>query len=590
MSDYRAPIDEMMFMLKHIAQVERLNQISGLEDYSLELAKSVLEEAAKFASGVLAPLNWVGDQQGAAFSDGRVSTPEGWKTAYQQFCDDGWLSLALDEQFYGQGLPKYVAMPVNEMWQSANLAFVMFQPLTQGGSEIFYKLANEQQQQTYLEKIATGEWSVAMALTEPNAGSDLAALSAKAIPINDGRYKIKGQKIFITYGEHDFTDNIVHLVLARIEGAPQGNKGISLFIVPKLRFDAQGNATEANDVQCISIEHKLGLHGSPTCTMVYGENDDCYGELIGTENRGLEAMFILMNEARLSTGLQGVALGEIALQKAQAYALERMQGREIISGQASAPIADHPDVKRMLLTVRSQVTALRALSVRVAADIDEAEAIDDEVAKTALQARIALLTPIFKAHATEVGNQLTAMAIQIYGGMGFMEETGIAQHLRDARITTIYEGTTGIQAKDLLFRKIQLDNAKAINNLFDDIQNSAEQLLPSQYSESIANPLVSALAKLRIMANAVTDKNTEPYRLFSGAVPFLEAMGVLCGGWQMAVLVQAALHDSEQDKTFKENLFALAEFYSAHVLTKINALEATFQTAEQGVKNYRIQS
>jgi len=372
---YQAPYKDMQLLLAQSYLQQDLATFESLDGFDPELANAVMEEAAKFASGVLAPLNAVGDVQGCRFQDGKVITADGWREAYQQFAESGWIGLALPEAFGGQGLPKYIAQPVNEMWLSANLAFVMFQALAQGGSEILLNFANEAIQKRYLPNIVSGEWTVAMALTEPNAGSDLGVLNTKAIPQSDGTYKIKGQKIYITYGEHDLADNIVHLVLARTPDAPAGSRGISLFIVPKYRVAEDGALGEFNDVRCTGIEHKMGLHGSPTCSMSYGDQDNCIGELVGELNQGLMAMFVLMNEARLSCGLQGVALGELGYQRALEYAKERTQGTNN-QGEKVA-IVEHADVKRMLLEMRSETFALRALGYRIAAQIDATEVADD---------------------------------------------------------------------------------------------------------------------------------------------------------------------------------------------------------------------
>jgi 3-(methylthio)propanoyl-CoA dehydrogenase len=586
---YRAPMTDMLFILKHVGELERLNQLPGLQDYRLDLAQSVLEEAARFASGVLEPINRTGDVKGAQFQSGTVTTPIGWREAYQQFCDHGWLGLTLPDACGGQGLPEVIATPAKEMWLSANLSFTMLQALAQGGSEILLAQGSEEQKQRYLQKMVTGRWSVAMALTEPNAGSDLAALTTRATPITEGRYRIKGQKIFITYGDHDLAENIVHLVLARIDGAPAGNKGISLFVVPKYRINEAGQLSGANDVRCIGIEDKLGLHGSPTCTMVYGEQNDCVGELIGTENHGLKAMFILMNEARLSTGLQGVALAEMARQKAQGYALERAQGREPLSGQNPAFIVDHPDVKRLLLTIQSQVTALRSLAIQIAAAIDEAKAlVDDPVRSAELKAQAALLTPVFKAHATETGNRLISDAIQVYGGIGFVEDTGIAQLLRDAKITTLYEGTTGIQAKDLLFRKIQKDGGKALEHLLSNIQSCIEKISHGTLQITVAQPMTDALNQFRAMVAGVLKNDSDrQYGIHAGATIFLQALGILCGGWQLAKLAAAAGSDSNSNSRFRENLIAQAEFYCAHIIPMINSCKLTFEFSERGLQHYQ---
>lgn len=600
MSDYQAPLKDMLFTLDMVREYNQLDRFDTLAEYPADFVAAILEEAGKFASGALAPLNASGDVQGCRFiadgdEKGKVITPDGWKEAYAQFAENGWTGLALPAIYGGQELPRIIAQPVNEMWLSANLAFVMFQALTQGGSEILMHFGTETQKQTYLEPIVSGRWSVAMALTEPSAGSDLANTTTKAIPQGDGTYKIKGQKIFITYGEHDMAENIVHLVLARTPDAPEGSRGISLFAVPKFRINPDGSLGDSNDVVCSGIEHKMGLHGSPTCSMAYGDNDDCIGELIGQENKGLMAMFVLMNEARLSTGLQGVAFGELSYQHALGYALERTQGADYQTGER-VTIARHPDVQRMLLSIASQTTGLRALGYSIAAWIDMAEQSDDKKQVAALRERIALLTPVMKAFSTEQGNLMAGTCTQVYGGMGFVEETGVAQFIRDARITTIYEGTTGIQGRDLMFRKILGDNGTALQNLLRQISSDADQL-PGELQELRAG-LVSAVAaihgqlrtllELQPNANGGIGKQADQARLHAGSVPMLEAIGRLCSGWQLALLANLAHKQVQQDRdpAYHRNQMALAKFYFAHGMPQIHALLTTVANATSGLSEF----
>ncbi|NLU97410.1 acyl-CoA dehydrogenase [Marinomonas sp. UCMA 3892] len=591
MMTYQAPYKDMQLLVAQAYQQQGLDALESLDGFDPELANAVMEEAAKFAAGMLAPLNQIGDVQGCRFQDGDVITPDGWQDAYKQFAESGWIGLALPEEFGGQGLPKYIAQPVNEMWLSANLAFVMFQALAQGGSEILLNFANESIQQRYLPKIVSGEWTVAMALTEPNAGSDLGALNTKAVPQQDGTYKIKGQKIYITYGDHDLTDNIAHLVLARTPDAPAGSRGISLFIVPKYRVSDDGSLGGFNDVRCTGIEHKMGLHGSPTCSISYGDQDDCVGELVGELNQGLMAMFVLMNEARLSCGLQGVALGELGYQRALEYAKERTQGTNV-QGEKVA-LVEHADVKRMLLEMRSETFALRALGYQIAAQIDATEsAVDKTESNQSKKDRVALLTPIFKAFATERVNVMAGQVIQVFGGMGFVEETGVAQIMRDARITTIYEGTTGIQARDLMFRKVRGDQGKALTELLADITQLASSFESDQVFAAMAKETqqvvtkVTSLLDSHLLNSQGNNSNSDATSLHAVSVPFLEAMGILCCSWQLLNVLVYQQAQENTDESYMQNLRALAAFYGAYRLPSAMAALKVVENAGAGVSEY----
>ena len=588
MRDYQAPLKEMLFIVQHAVQTSGIDHLDALTEFDMETVAAVLEAAGDFAERALAPLNTVGDTQGCVFSAGKVSTPSGWKNAFDQFCQDGWMGLALPCEYGGQALPKFIAQPVNEMWHSANLSFVMFHALGQGASEILLRFGSESQKSRYLEKIIAGQYTVAMALTEPAAGSDLGALKTKATPNKDGSYRISGQKIYITYGEHDLAENIIHLVLARTPDAPAGSRGISLFAVPKVRINTDGSLGEPNDIICTGIEHKTGLHGSPTCSISYGDTDSCIGELIGDENRGLEAMFILMNEARLSVGVQGIALGELAYQRAQAYALERPQGTHYATKAASVPIVQHPDVIRMLLGIKSQLIGQRSLAYLIASLVDLADYSDDLSVKHKTQSRIALLTPVFKAFATEQANLWAGSAIQIFGGMGFVEETGIAQVMRDARITTIYEGTTGIQAKDLLFRKIRADKAKALSELLDEIEAAAVKLRTRDSLDRLGVDLSSAVAHFRSLIPIMIDDSSDPLMLNAGAVPLLEALGTLLSQWQLSEIALRAMPaiDAKDDIGFHANFVALAHFHNAHHLPLVAARLSSFVQASEGIAEF----
>ncbi|CAI8185331.1 MAG: 3-methylmercaptopropionyl-CoA dehydrogenase [Marinobacterium sp. xm-d-530] len=587
MSDYQAPLKEMQFLVQNAVEKTGLNTNEALADFDADTVAAILEAASELAGKSLSPMNAVGDNEGCRFEDGKVFTPTGWKQAFDQFAQDGWMGLALPMDFGGQELPKFIAQPVNEMWHSANLSFVMFHAVIQGCSEILMKFGTQEQKDRYIEKFITGEWTAAMALTEPGAGTDLGELKTKAIPQDNSQYLIKGQKIYITYGEHDMTENKVHFVLARTPDAPEGSRGISLFAVPTHRINDDGSLGEFNDVVCTGIEHKTGLHGSPTCSMSYGDNDNCFGELVGPENKGLMAMFILMNEARLSVGVQGVALSQIAYQQATEYALERPQGRHYATGERRVPIAQHPDVARMLMTMKSFATGQRALGYLIAALFDKSEHSTDEAEKAAAESRIALLTPIFKAFATEQANTMTGTGIQVFGGMGFVEETGVAQYMRDARITTIYEGTTGVQGSDLLFRKIRMDKGAALTQLLEEIDAVAAELGANAELEKLGQDLSAAAAAVRDSIPALLAEEADLLQLNAGAVPILDALGFLLTAWQLGDIALKATVQQSNDPEFFGNMIALAKFYNAHQLPQVYAKVANFNSAADGIADYK---
>src|SRR3954468_22085908 len=474
MAEYQAPLKDMQFVLKHVVGLDQVNTLPGWDEITEDVVDAILEEAAKLAGEVLSPLNATGDREGAKWSDGAVKTPKGFKEAYWQYVNAGWGNIMSPTQYGGQGLPHMLATPVEEMWGAANLPFKLCPMLTQGAIEAISHVGPDSLRKTYLPRMVSGEWTGTMNLTEPQAGSDLSLVRTKATPQPEGTYRLKGQKIFITYGEHDYTKNIIHLVLARIEGAPEGVKGISLFAVPKFLVNADGSLGARNDVKCVSIEHKLGIHASPTAVMAYGEKDGAAGYLVGEAHRGLEYMFIMMNAARLSVGLEGVAVAERAYQRALAWSRERLQGRPIGSqGARTAPIVQHPDVKRMLLTMKATTEAARALAYWVSAMLDRARKHPDDAERRRCQAMVDLLIPVVKGWSTEMGVEVASLGIQVHGGMGFIEETGAAQHLRDARITTIYEGTTGIQANDLVGRKMGREEGRTAIALIDLMEQDA---------------------------------------------------------------------------------------------------------------------
>ncbi|MGM0700781.1 MAG: acyl-CoA dehydrogenase [Pseudomonadota bacterium] len=566
MLDYQAPLRDMHFILEELAGLERIGELPGCEDASPDLVSAVLEEAGKFATGVLAPLNPVGDRQGCSLEGERVIVPDGWQAAYDQFRDAGWIGLSLPPEHGGQGLPKLVATPVWEMWFSTNMAFAMLPQLNVGQTEALMNAASEAQKATWLDKIVSGEWAATMNLTEPQAGSDLAATRMHAEPEGNESYRLFGQKIFISYGEHELTPNIVHLVLARLPDAPPGVKGLSLFLVPKHLLDERGEPGQKNDIRCIAIEHKMGIHGSPTCTLSYGDNDGAHGYLIGEPHQGLATMFVMMNEARFNVGVQGVALGERAYQAALAYARERVQGRDIVSGKTGQPILVHPDVKRMLVSMRARLMAMRGLLYTAAGWFDIASHHSDAEVADKYRRYIDLLMPVAKGWCTEVGNDLCDEAIQVFGGMGYVEETGIAQLFRDARIVTIYEGTTGIQANDLLGRKILREDGATLRELIADIRTTAEQLATHERLGDLAEPLHDQVILLDETTDWLLEHRADTAELYAGAVPLLHLLGIACGAWQMARLALAAdaRHEHEEgDATFLLGLVELARFYMA---------------------------
>ncbi|MEG0858155.1 MAG: acyl-CoA dehydrogenase [Pseudomonas sp.] len=579
MSEYHAPLRDMQFVLNELGYFDQVRTLPGCTHLDADLVDAILGEAGKFAQGVLSPLNVAGDREGARWCDGEVATSTGWREAYQRFIDGGWNALSCDPEFDGQGLPRVVSALVEEMWNGANLAFGLCPMLTRGAIEAIELRGSAYLKETYLTKMISGEWTGTMNLTEPQAGSDLAAVRTRAEPVGDGTYRIKGQKIFITYGEHDLTENIVHLVLARTPGAPAGVKGISLFVVPKFLVQADGSLGARNDVRCASIEHKLGIHASPTAVLAFGDSEGALGWLVGEENRGLEYMFIMMNAARFSVGVEGVGLSERAYQRARSYARERIQGTEIgAADRRNVAIIRHPDVRRMLLSMKARTEAMRALACEVAAAMDCAERHPDPAERQASQALVDLMIPVVKGWSTENAVDIASLGIQIHGGMGFIEETGAAQHLRDARITTLYEGTTGIQAADLIGRKIARDSGKAIGQLSKQIHRVMEELAWTDDPQLQAN--ASALARALVALNAsvefiVSHFPGQPARAAAGAVPFLELLGIVAGGWQMArsaLVAHRQLKAGGDDQVFYRGKLLTARFYADHLLPQVESL------------------
>src|SRR5580765_6835865 len=478
MSQYRAPLAEMQFVMTELAGLDEVAQLPGFEDATPDTVAAILEEADKFATDVLDPLNRIGDREGARLdADGNVSTAAGFKDAYRKFCELGWNGLSKSADYGGQGMPQLVAAAIDEMWNAANMAFELCPMLTSGAIEAIERNGSEALKRIYLPKMVSGEWTGTMNLTEPQAGSDLAAVRSKAVRQPDGTYVISGNKIFITYGDHDYTDNIVHLVLARTPDAPPGTKGISLFVVPKFIVNTDGSLGAHNDVRCVSLEHKLGIHASPTAVLAFGDRAGAVGYIVGEENRGLEYMFVMMNLARFGVGMQGVGIAERAYQRARDYARDRVQGRVAGAARdAAGGIIGHPDVRRMLMTMRAQTEAARALGYVTAAALDRAHRHPDADVRKRELAFAELMIPVVKGWNTEIAQQTAYLGVQVHGGMGYIEESGAAQYARDARITTIYEGTTGIQANDLIGRKIARDGGKALVAAIERMRGVQENL------------------------------------------------------------------------------------------------------------------
>ncbi len=552
---YTAPTHEQKFLLKHIARLDEITGGNAFADASSDVVEAIVDGAGAFAAGEFAPLNRVGDTIGAKWSPDGVTMPPGFLEAYKAYVEAGWGTLSGPQGYGGQGLPFTLATVVMEDLGSANMAFSLIMMLTPGAVEALVHHGSEEQKATWLPKLITGEWNGTMNLTEPQAGSDVGALKTRAEPQGDGSYKIKGQKIYITYGEHDLTDNIVHLVLARLPDAPPGTKGISLFLVPKFLLDCDGRPAKPNDVRCVSIEHKLGIHASPTCVMSYGDDDACIGWLIGEENRGMAAMFTMMNNARLNVGLQGVSIAERATQAAVAYAKDRIQGVRP-GGSGGARIIEFPDVRRMLLRMKALTQAARALTYYAAGQVDRATLGDGAARK-----RLDLLTPLVKAYGTDVGVEVASLGVQVHGGMGYVEETGAAQHYRDARIAPIYEGTNGIQAADLVSRKLGLDGGAVMAGLISDIR-----------SGSSGHPHLAALADAcervaeRLMGAQADDRLAASY-------PFLTMLATATAGWLMAEQLRA-LDGEALDPHFAAMKRAAATFYLDQLVPEALGLES----------------
>jgi alkylation response protein AidB-like acyl-CoA dehydrogenase len=572
---YRAPLRELRFVIEELLGAAELTACADFAEYSNELAGSILEEAARFAQDVLGPLNQPGDQEGARWTAAGVVTAPGFRDAYQQFVAGGWPQLGAPAEFGGQTMPQVLVTAVQELWSSANLAFKLCPMLTHGAVHALEVSGSQAQKQFFLPKMVSGEWTGTMVLTEPQAGSDLAQVRTRAVP--DGRhYRLFGQKIFITWGDHDMTANTIHMVLARIEGAPPGVKGISLFIVPKVLVNEDGSLGARNEVRCVSIEHKLGIHASPTCVLAFGDRDGAVGYLVGEANRGLEYMFIMMNSARLSVGGEGYAMGERAFQRAAEWARARIQGKPPVPQPTGpAPIINHPDVRRMLLTMKSCTEASRAMALYAAFLTDIAGHGADAKQREAAQTRADLLIPIVKGWCTEIGNEMTAIGVQVHGGMGFIEETGAAQYVRDARITTIYEGTTGIQSNDLIGRKLGRDRGAAMSVLLTDMARDLDK--PTGGDAAIEATRVAALEAVAHLKSATTSllemMASRPDLALAVSVPYLKLCGFVVGGWLLAKSAAvAARGKSGAERDFYEAKIRTALFFAQHLLPQAGAL------------------
>ncbi len=572
MSTYAAPIRDIKFVVKELVGLDDITALPGCEEVTPDLVDAVLEEAGNFATGVLDPINIPGDRIGARLEKNVVTAAPGFKDAFKQFSAGGWPGLNCDPQYGGQGLPHIISAQTSEMWNSANMSFCLCPMLTAGVVAALMRHGSDQQKNMYLPNLVSGKWTGTMNLTEPQAGSDLSAVRTRAVPEGD-HYRLHGTKIFITWGEHDMAENIIHMVLARTPDAPEGVKGISLFVVPKFMLNKDGSPGKRNDVNCVSIEHKLGIHGSPTCVMAYGEAEGAVGYLIGEENRGLEYMFTMMNFARLEVGIEGVAIAERAYQHALEFARNRVQGREIgVKSGDRVSIIHHPDVRRMLMSMKAQTEAMRALATLASAHLDKALLHPDKGARANSQALFDLLTPVVKGWCTEQSIEIASLGVQVHGGMGFVEETGAAQYLRDARITTIYEGTTGIQANDLVGRKVAYEKGATIKVVIAQMRSCADEL------NKVSHPGLAVIHKsLTEGIDALGEATdwllaTYPSNMkaaSAGAVPFLKLFGTVAGGWQMAraaLIAKKRLDEETDDFDFYRAKLGTARFYAEHIL------------------------
>ena len=585
---YQAPLKDMQFVLNELANLEQINQLPGCEDATADTVAAVLEESAKFCGEVVAPLNHSGDKEPSSWRDGSVTTSKGFKEAFRAFVEGGWQGVQHPSEFGGQGLPKLVATPCMEMLHAANLSFALAPMLSDGAIEALLTAGSDEQKALFLEPLITGKWTGTMNLTEPQAGSDLAAVRTRAEPQGDGTYKIFGTKIFITYGEHDMAENIIHLVLARTPDAPAGVKGISLFVVPKFLVNADGSLGARNDAHCVSIEHKLGIKASPTAVLQFGDHGGAIGTLVGEENRGLEYMFIMMNAARFGVGIQGVSVAERAYQQAVAFAKDRVQSREVAGSPGPVAIINHPDVRRMLMSMRSQTEAARALAYVGAGLSDIAHHHADEATRKANLAVYEYLVPIIKGWSTEMSENVTRDGVQVHGGMGFIEETGAAQHYRDSKILTIYEGTTAIQANDLVGRKTVRDGGAVAKGLIAQVRATAAQLAEVQGDlAAVSRRLVEGADALeQVVDYVVANTKSDVRAVFAGSVLYLKLAGIVLGGWQMgraALVAQQKLQSGEGDVAFFKAKIATARFFADHVLSGAGGLRTAIVEGAAGV-------
>ena len=586
---YQAPLKDMLFVMNELADLAAVNALPGNEDATPDTAEAVLEENAKFVANVVAPLNNPSDKEPSWWHDGQVTTSKGFKDAFKAFADAGWQGVQHPVEFGGQGLPKLLATPCIEMLNAGSISFALCALLSDGAIEALLTAGSDEQKAIYLENLVSGKWTGTMNLTEPQAGSDLAAVRTRAVPQGDGTYKVFGTKIFITYGEHDFTENIVHLVLARTPDAPAGVKGISLFIVPKFLVNADGTLGARNDAHCVSIEHKLGIKASPTAVLQFGDHGGAIGTLVGEENRGLEYMFIMMNAARFGVGLQGIGLAERAYQKAVAFAKDRVQSRDLAGSAGPVSIIHHPDVRRMLMSMRSQTEAARALAYVGAGISDVAHSHADAEVRKANLAVYEYLVPVIKGWSTEMSQDVTRDGVQVHGGMGFIEETGAAQHYRDAKILTIYEGTTAIQANDLVGRKTVRDGGAVAKGIIAQVRATEAQLaaVDSADFKAILAQLSSGSKDLEAVVDyVVANMKSDIKAVFSGSVLYLKLAGLVLGGWQMAraaLVAQQKLDANEGDASFYKAKIATARFFADHILSQASSLRIAIIDGSAGV-------
>ncbi len=584
---YTPPVKDMMFVIEELADIARVSQLPGLDDSNSDTARAILDEGAKLAAEVIAPLNAQGDQRPSTWHDGEVTATPGFADAYRQYTEGGWQGISHPAEFGGQGLAKLIASPCIEMLNAANLSFALCPLLTDGAIEALLTAGSEELKARYLPKLIEGAWTGTMNLTEPQAGSDLSLVRSRAEPQEDGSYKVFGTKIFITWGEHDMAENIVHLVLARTPGAPEGVKGISLFLVPKFLLNEDGSIGTRNDVQCVSIEHKLGIKASPTAVLQYGDKGGAMGYLVGEENRGLETMFIMMNAARFGVGLQGIAISDAAYQKAAAYAKDRLQGRRVDgSGAEAVAIIQHPDVRRMLGTMRAMTEGARALAYVASVHADIAHHDDDAANRKRHLAIHEFLVPIVKGWSTEIANDITSLGVQVHGGMGFIEETGAAQLYRDARILSIYEGTTAIQANDLVGRKTLRDSGAVAHLLLAQIDQTLAALNATdggdaaRVFESMHGRLADGREALaNVIAYVLESGKRDARAVFGGSVLYLKLAGIVLAGWQMARALIVAQGKRAEDPQFYEAKIATAHCFAEYVLTQACGLETAIVRA-----------